>query len=538
MMNNHYDIAVIGGGITGAGVALDAVSRGLNVVLIEANDIASGTSSRSTKLIHGGLRYLKNGRLGQVAEVGRERHLLYRNAMHLLKPETMRIPVYQMGSMKSWQLHLGLRLYDALAGVSRSEKFKALNRNEFLELEPLFQSIGLKGGFSYTEYRSDDARLTLAVLGKAADMGARVYTYTEIKEVQQEVGGYLLSIQDSLTQEKDQIKAKIVVNATGPWSDITNRLLGKQTEPVLMHSKGVHIVFNANDLPVRGACYIENKDGRMVFVIPRENVVYVGTTDTSYLGDFQNPLIASEDIEYLLKAVNHAFEGKALSRKDVISYWVGLRPLVKETGKASTEVSRKHLCRQEQPGWYTITGGKLTGYRVMAREVMDMVIRKEKLNTGPCITPQLTLKGGGFQSAEELKAFQQSIGKQLSELGEDAPKAEYLVFRYGLESTQILTYLKNIVLEKRFSGSDLLSLAMLHYGINHEWVRQPLDHLIRRTGDVYFRPKQAQEQVLIMLDYMSATLDWPDPMKRAITEQTLGGLKKFFGVIRDPSAQA
>jgi glycerol-3-phosphate dehydrogenase len=536
MKSNEFDIAVIGGGITGAGVALDAVSRGLKVVLIEADDIASGTSSRSTKLIHGGLRYLKNGRLGQVAEVGRERHLLYQNALHLLKPEAMRIPVYQSGSMKSWQLNIGLRLYDALAGVSRKEKFKSLDRKSFLAIEPLFQPIGLTGGFSYTEYRSDDARLTLAVLGKAAEMGAQVYTYAEVKEIQRTEGEYVLSIQDFLTQEKQQVKAKIVVNATGPWSDITNQLLGKQTEPVLMHSKGVHLVFDAKALPVSGACYIENKDGRMVFVIPREEVVYVGTTDTSYVGDFQNPLLEPADVDYILAAVNRAFEGKGLGRHDVLSYWVGLRPLVKETGKSSTDVSRKHLCRQEQPGWYTITGGKLTGYRVMAREVMDLVIRQEKMKAGPCITQKLMLKGGGLKSSEELTSYIETISRELSALGEDSNRADYLVFRYGLESTQVLSSLKTIIEEKRFLGPDLLSLAMLHYGIKHEWVRQPLDHLIRRSGDVYFRPKQAQEQVLSLLDYMSVTLTWDELTKKAITERTLSGLKKFFGVIRDPSA--
>ncbi|MBK7140207.1 MAG: glycerol-3-phosphate dehydrogenase/oxidase, partial [Bacteroidetes bacterium] len=343
LTNEELDLLVIGGGITGAGIALDAISRGLKVGLIEKSDFGSGTSSRSTKLIHGGLRYLKQLEFGIVREVGQERAILHNNAPHIVIPEKMLLPIIEGGSLGKKSTSLGLFVYDFLAGVKSDERRYMLSKSETLEQEPLLREDILKGGGVYIEYRSDDSRLVIEVMKTAVEKGAICLNYAPCKELLYENGKVVgAQFLDDISQQMHTIKAKQTINACGPWVDnirkIDNSLKGKR----LHLTKGVHIVVEKSKLPIKESVYFDiTKDGRMMFAIPRGNIVYLGTTDTNYKEDIDFPFATKEDVVYILEATNFMFPSVSLTKEDVISSWAGLRPLIHEDGKSPSDLSRK-----------------------------------------------------------------------------------------------------------------------------------------------------------------------------------------------------
>ena len=282
----EFDLLIIGGGITGAGIALDAASRGMKVALIEKNDFASGTSSKSTKLIHGGLRYLKQFDFWLVKEVGTERAIVHKLAPHLVIPEKMILPLIDGGTYGSWLTSFGLKVYDILAAVEGEDQRKMLDKEEALEKEPLLPKDVLNGAGYYAEYRTDDARLTLEVLKTALNYNAKIINYTEatqfIYEENRVVGA---TVKDNFTNDSFNIKAKYVVNATGPWVDTLRQTNHTKTSKRLHLTKGVHLVVAHEKLPVKQAVYFDIPDGRMMFAIPRGKVTYFGTTDTNYQQD-------------------------------------------------------------------------------------------------------------------------------------------------------------------------------------------------------------------------------------------------------------
>jgi len=286
MAGESFDLLVIGGGITGCGVALDAESRGIHTCLIEMQDFAEGTSSRSTKLIHGGLRYLKQFEVRLVAEVGKERAIVYENAPHVTSPIWMLLPIYENGTFGKMTTSFGLKVYDFLAGVRKDEKRSMLTREETLKKEPLLKRDGLKGSGYYVEYRTDDARLTLEVIKEAVVRGTKAINYVKAEELLYDEYGVIVGVRaiDQITGESVDIFAKKVVNATGPWADTIREKDHSKEGKTLHLTKGVHIVFDAKRFPLNNAVYFDtpNGDGRMVFAIPRGGKVYVGTTDTNY----------------------------------------------------------------------------------------------------------------------------------------------------------------------------------------------------------------------------------------------------------------
>ena len=316
-----YDLIVIGGGITGAGIALDAVTRGLKVCLVEKADFASGTSSRSTKLIHGGLRYLKQLEFGIVREVGQERAILYKNAPHIVIPERMLLPIIKGGSLGKRSTSLGLYVYDRLAGVEKEERRNMLSKEETLEKEPLLNEDILLGGGIYVEYRSDDARLVIEVLKTAAERGAVCMNYIECQSFTHDNNGKINGAlcKDVFTGKVYKIKTKKAINASGPWVDTLrkkdNSLKGKR----LHLTKGIHIVVKKERLPIKQAVYFDVQDGRMMFAIPRGSKVYIGTTDTNYSGSVDHPYATKEDVDYLLAAANYMFPSVNLTVSDAES---------------------------------------------------------------------------------------------------------------------------------------------------------------------------------------------------------------------------
>jgi glycerol-3-phosphate dehydrogenase len=329
LSSQPYDLVIIGGGITGAGIALDAAARGLRTALVEKNDFAFGTSSRSTKLIHGGLRYLKQLEFGLVKEVGSERAVVHRLARHLVVPEKMLLPLSEKKGLGYWLTSIGLKIYDWLAGVKAEDQRKMLTKLQTLKCEPLLRKDDVKGGAIYAEYRTDDARLTIEIVKVAVANGADILSYARVSDFvykEDQVAG--IKVSDLITGEEFVVQSKAVVSAAGPWVDELREINKSRTGKGLHLTKGVHIVVAHSRFPVRQAIYFDVDDGRMIFAIPRGRVTYIGTTDTNYDGDKDRVFTSREDAQYLIAAVNATFPSVKLSLDDIESSWAGLRPLI------------------------------------------------------------------------------------------------------------------------------------------------------------------------------------------------------------------
>ena len=425
-LEESYDLIVIGGGATGCGIALDAVTRGLKTALIEKNDFASGTSSRSTKLIHGGLRYLKQFEVTLVRETGSERAIVHKLAPHLVVPEKMLLPIIENGTYSKSLTSLGLKVYDILAGVKKGDRRKMLNRVKTLEKEPLLNPSVVKGGGYYAEYRTDDARLTLELVKTATQKGVHAANYVEgieflyaNNEGKEKISGILC--RDTLTQETFQLHAKQVINAAGPWVDELRKNNGSLSGKHLHLTKGVHIVLPHEVFPVRQSVYFDSPDGRMIFAIPRGKITYVGTTDTDYQGDKHHPRTTQEDVQYLLQAINHLFPEVEVKKESIISSWAGLRPLVHEAGKSASEISRKDEIFFSDTGLISIAGGKLTGYRKMGQRVVDAALKALERKPISSKTHRITLCGGEFSDYQEVKDFKQALGREIAKMGPCQP---------------------------------------------------------------------------------------------------------------------
>lgn len=510
LQSQTFDLLVIGGGITGCGIALDAALRGLKVALIEKNDFASGTSSRSTKLIHGGLRYLKQLEIKLVHDVGSERAVVHRNARHLVIPEKMLLPIIEGGSLGKNSSSLGLLVYDWLAGVKKDERRKMLNKHETAKAEPLLNTEKLIGGGLYFEYRTDDSRLTIEIAKSAFANGVLLLNYAQSTQLlynqQKEICG--AKVLDKTTNTEFEIKAKTVVNACGPWVDLLrkedNSLKGKR----LLLTKGVHLVFPYSKLPLQQAAYFDVGDGRMIFAIPRHHITYVGTTDTVYNQNIDQPRCNKEDATYLLAAVNKIFPTAKLELKDIVSSWAGLRPLIFEDGKSASEVSRKDEIMISDSGLISIAGGKLTGYRLMAKKIVDVVAKKLTGHAGNCNTRNYRLAGGNFANEKEFTAsFKHFL--QLGETHHIPPqKISEWFFRYGTHVAQLFETvhsLKHEITDKEM----LLDLAELHYGIQHEMVLQLNDFLIRRTSKIFFERELASANLASLNHSLVSQLNLP-----------------------------
>ncbi|MFY0520886.1 glycerol-3-phosphate dehydrogenase/oxidase [Lysinibacillus sp. UGB7] len=494
-----FDVLVIGGGITGAGIALDAASRGLSVALIEMQDFAAGTSSRSTKLIHGGLRYLKQLDVGVVAEVGREREIVYDNAVHVTMPEKMLLPLYKKGSLGPFTTSLALKVYDRLAGVKKHERRMMLSARETTALEPLLKSEELVGGGYYVEYRTDDARLTIEVLKKAVEYGALCLNYAEMTEFlynkKKLVGA---KVKNHLTGETVEVHAAQIVNAAGPWVDEVRQKDKATDKKQLRLTKGVHIVLDQKHFPLQQAVYFDIPDGRMAFAIPRDGKTYIGTTDTVYVGDPAHPVATQADVDYLIAAAKTIFPTANIARETVESSWAGVRPLIFEKGKDPSEISRKDEIWTAPSGLMTIAGGKLTGYRQMAETAVDKIVKMHKFkHASSCITRELSLSGAKGINAINFPDYTAYKAREGVQYGLNYDEAKQLVKKYGTNVDALFEQVK--YLHEQGSTMPLALHAMLLYGMKEEMVYTPNDFFIRRTGLLYFdidAVKRYKQQVI------------------------------------------
>ncbi len=520
-----YDLVVIGGGITGAGVALDAAKRGMKVALVEMQDFAAGTSSRSTKLVHGGLRYLKQMQIGVVRATGVERAIVYENGPHVTTPEWMLLPFHTGGTYGATMTSIGLKVYDALARVRKGERRQMLSVADVKQKEPLVKTDGLLGGGYYVEYKTDDARLTIEVMKKAAEFGADPINYMKATGFVYDKGQVVgIRAEDLLGGSEYQILGRRVVNATGPWVDEVreNDPSSKDIKKNIVLSKGVHIVFDSKDFPLRQAVYFDTEnDGRMMFAIPRDGKTYVGTTDTFYDENISKPVATQEDRDYLLANINYMFPELGLEDDDIESSWAGIRPLIQQPGKGPSELSRKDEIWVSDSKLINIAGGKLTGYRHMAEEIVDRVADELKKEYGlkfrPCETEKQVISGGDVGGSGNFDAFVETTAAKAGAFGLSPDEGRKITRKYGSNAEEIYK-LASVVNDDNDYGLPRAEYAKVLYSIQNEMAATPADYFVRRTGDLYFDVGEVEKYKDGVISLMQDTLGWNEEVRARMTE--------------------
>lgn len=450
-----FDVLIIGGGITGAAAARDAASRGFRTALVEARDFGEGTSSRSSRLIHGGLRYLEQFEFDLVFEASRERRTLLRIAPHMVRPLEFLFPLYREGRVGRLTMTAGMWLYDALSLFRNIERHQMLSEADVLWREPALSPAGLLGGARYFDAQVDDARLVLATVRSAVESGAAAANRLAAEVMIEEGRARGVRVRDTAPEDADrkarasgtrrdaewEIRASVVVNATGPWTDETVRRSGISRAPLLRPTRGTHIHVRRDRIGHQRALIFESAlDRRIMFVLPWDDLTLIGTTDEDYEGPCEDVRPTGPDVRYLLDSTNQLFPAARLSPEDVISAWAGLRPLVAgEAGEDEDEVSREHVILEELPGLLTIAGGKLTSHRAMAEEIIDRAVEalvaEGAAEPATSATADRPLPGGDFESLEDLL---EALERQVTALDLDPRDVPRLAAAYGTEAEAVL----------------------------------------------------------------------------------------------------
>ncbi len=506
------DVLIIGAGITGAGIARDAALRGFRTALIDKADFGAGTSSHSSRLIHGGIRYLEQGALRLVLEASHERRVLLKIAPHLVRPLAFLFPVYRGSRVPAWKLRAGMWLYDLLSAFRNVRAHRWLRPKKVRRVEPSLRERGLIGAALYYDAQTDDARLVLATARSAARAGALVANYVEVSTLLKPDGRVRGAVvRDVLTGETCTIRAHAVVNATGPWSDVLRRLDDPEAKPLLRLTKGAHVVVPQRRIANEHAVTLLSQlDGRVMFVLPWGELSYIGTTDTDADSSPDTVRVTADDVTYLLRSANAAFPDAHLAPKDVVSAWAGLRPLLRQDDHTSpSQVSREHRVVESAHGLITIAGGKLTTYRVMARDVVDRIAaRLHELDGRPVAprpaTDRLPLPGG---EAAELEVLVEAARAR----GASEATARHLVRSYGSEAAAILNYVDR----ERSLGDPLIIgrpeiWAEVSYCVEREMAVRVQDVLIRRLHLFYELADHGRAIVTAVAGRMKKLLDWDD----------------------------
>ena len=537
---HNFDLLVIGGGVTGAGIALDAVSRGLSTIVIEMQDFAAGTSSRSTKLVHGGLRYLKQFDIEVVAEVGEERAIVYENAPHVTTPLWMMLPIIEHGTYGMFMSAVGLYIYDRLAKVKPSERRKMLTKEEALAIEPLLDRDRIQGAGYYVEYRTDDARLTIEILKEAVERGAQAMNYVKAEQLLYDHGRVSgAQVTDQLTGETFSIQAKAVVNATGPWVDHLREQDHSKQGKTMHLTKGIHLVVDQSKFPLQNPIYFDVPDGRMIFAIPRDGKTYVGTTDTNYKDDPLHPRTAQADRAYIIECIASMFPSIRLAPQDIESFWAGVRPLIHEEGKAPSEISRKDEVFTSKSQLITIAGGKLTGYRKMADKVVDHVISllaqhdtMDWTKIQPtCQTATIALSGGKFGGSAHFPTYVADKVQEGMELGLTEQEAKRIVHRYGTNIDRVFSILRESGHEAQEFSLSQEVYAALRYGIEQEMVMTPTDFFVRRTSAMFFAIDWVMQYRDAVESYMAKRLHYTEEERRQHHEELLRAIEEATKVV-------
>ena len=516
LRTNEFDILVIGGGINGVGIALDAASRGLSVALVEAKDFASGTSSRSSKLIHGGLRYLEQYDFKLVREALQERELMITTlAPHLVQPVSFIYPLQEKFKERTY-VGAGMALYDALRGFKRALPWhKHISQKELSEIAPSLRLDLITGGYKYFDAQVDDARHTMMIARTAAKYGAVITTRTSVEGIKRDgkrVTGAI--VRDLQTDESIEVKAKVTVMAAGVWTDQLYRDLGIKAGYQVRMSKGAHIVVPGNAIRSKSGVIIKT-DVSVLFIIPWGDKWIVGTTDTDYDSDPNTPIATRKDVNYIINQANRVLEPK-LNQNQVIGVFAGLRPLISTNEDSkTTDLSREHVVDHPVPGFVSIAGGKYTTYRVMAEDAIDAAVVDLKRLTPDSCTESLAIVGADGYSV--LKNQKVGIAKSY---GVSESTVEHLLNRYGslfvevLEATQSNPKLMKPLIENLpYIGGEI------RYAVTHEGAISISDVLSRRTRINFEAPDQGRSIVNEVAEIIAEPLGWSkEEREKSISE--------------------
>ena len=451
------DLLIIGGGIVGSGIARDAAMRGLRVGLVEQHDFAFGTSSRSSRLLHGGMRYLAQGRVGLVREASIEKKIIHQIAPHLASPLPFIFPTYRGNrDWVLWQLKVGVKIYDLLCGGRNLGKSSWLGKQETLAMVPALSGENLKGAVRYYDGFTNDARLVMDTLRSAAKSGALLLNYCQFKNAVR-ADFWQCELENAAAGTRIQIRARAVVNATGPWADGLPHSRVK-----LRLTKGIHVVVERARVPVPDTV-VMTEGKRILFAIPWGERTILGTTDTDYDGPLDDIVAEEQDIAYVLKIANQFFPSARLTRADVISTWAGLRPLLADPNGKPSDISRSHQISNPEPGWWDVAGGKLTTYRLMAEQTLDRVVSALNLKAMPCRTA-------------------------------DEPLLPANETRSG-------------ILPPEFNRQEV------EHCVSNEWALRLDDVMIRRTSWQHYH-KDAAQKAERVVEWMSELLGWPEAKRR------------------------
>jgi glycerol-3-phosphate dehydrogenase len=453
------DVLIVGGGIVGSGVARDAAMRGLRIGLVDQHDFAAGTSSRSSRLLHGGLRYLEQGRVGLVHEASVEKKTIHKIAPHLAEPLGFVFPSYKGEGRPMWQLRIGVKLYDLLCGGRNFQPSRGFSRAETERMLPSLKLENLAGAVRYYDALTNDARLVIDTLRSAHQHGAALANYTRFQDARREGDAWRCDLEDRETGTAHLVRARTIVNATGPWADQVPHSAVK-----LRLSKGIHIVVDRARLPVPSAVVI-TEGKRILFILPWGERVIIGTTDTDYRGAPEEVAVEPADISYVLRTVNEFFPRLVLREPDIVSSWAGVRPLIANPDGSPSDISRAHQIRTPEPGWWDIAGGKLTTYRLMSEQAVDQIVRHLGARAQPCRTAAEPLL-----AKEDMNAFSGILP------GPVTPE------------------------------------AVQHY-VREEWARRLEDVLLRRSGWHYYH-RGSPQMIEHVADWMGAAAGWTTEQRR------------------------
>lgn len=579
LKNEQLDLLVIGGGITGAGVAIQAAASGIRTGLIEMQDFAEGTSSRSTKLVHGGIRYLKTFDVGVVADTVSERAVVQGIAPHIPRPTPMLLPIYDEpeATYDMFSVKIAMDLYDKLAGVTGTQYANyTIDRKEVLQREPGLKSDRLMGAGVYLDFVNNDARLVIENIKEADELGASIASHVKAVGMTYNANGRVngLKAHDELTDETFDIHAKLVINTAGPWVDKVNALNTEvKAQETLRPTKGIHLVVDSSRLSVPQPTYFDSglHDGRMIFVVPREGKTYFGTTDTDYTGDFKHPRVEQADVDYLLKAINNRYPSVNIALNDIEASWAGLRPLISNNGSSDyngggansgkvseesfnnliktvddyenktaaradvekaisqlrtahaeesvnpSQVSRGSDLKVAENGLITLSGGKITDYRKMAAGALEKICE--------------ILKKDFNETVREIdsKKLQVSGGHFDPNNVDDTLKFYAKVaMNKGIDEEDAIDlanrFGSNVSRVVSYAdqgaaeGLNLKETISLRYSVNEEMTLTPVDYLLRRTNFILFHNDQLAAIKQPVVDEMARLLNWDDAEKARQTE--------------------
>jgi len=511
--DQHFDLIVIGGGITGAGVLRDAAMRGLRTLLLEKGDFASGTSSRSSKLVHGGLRYLKQYDFALTREACHERNLLVRQNPHLVKPIPFLFPIYDSDPEGPIMVRAGMWLYEALSGFQNVERHRMLSTQEALEIAPDLKQTGLRGAAFYYDAAVDDVRLTLETIKSGVRHESVALNYVRVIDFLYDTGKVIgVKLLDTLDGRALQTHGGTFINASGIWVDEV-RNLDARHRPELRPTKGIHMVIPAAKIKQDATVAFSGPDGRLLFAIPWGEVTLIGTTDTFFNDDLDHIHSEIADVDYLLQAIDHTFPNAGVTPKDVIATFAGARPLVRagSEDESASAISREHQIFQDPSGLVSIAGGKLTTYRTMARELVDRVVKLLPSDRQKGLLPCRTEDPLTGQMVDVGQTTEALIG-----VGYPAVVAEHLVSTYGAKVPQVLAICETIA-----SGTTPLHpdqgylRGEVIYAIRQEAAIRLVDVLTRRLRFSIWVPCQGLDIAEDVSSMMARELGWDDVRRQA-----------------------